>query len=162
MKIGIFVYSESGITLRAAQELAEMLVAAGHEPVVENLFEAKTSGKSGARVEPSYADLRKPSVEGSDAYIFASAVHAFSLPPAMNAWLKALPQLGGKKAACFVTKSLKPNWTGGNQAIARMRKAIEASGAKVVATGIAHGRAASYDSELRTLASGIIAAFPLP
>jgi hypothetical protein len=47
-----------------------------------------------------------------------------------------LPSLNGKKVACFVTKGLPFNWTGGNGAVSTMKKSCESRGGTVVGTGI--------------------------
>jgi flavorubredoxin len=75
-------------------------------------------------------------LESYDALVLGSPVHAFSLAPAMNAYLEQVDSLQDKKIACFVTKSLRFNWTGGNQAIGKMKKICESKGGKVVGTDI--------------------------
>jgi len=68
--------------------------------------------------------------------VFGAPVHAFSLAPPMKIYLEQIGSLQDKKIACFVTKGLKFNWTGGNQAIGKMKKIIESKGGKVVGTDI--------------------------
>lgn len=161
MKIGIFVYSEAGHTLSVARLLAEKLTEMGHEPAVEDLLGVRIESQGAGRVQPSLADLKRPAVSGCDAYVFASPVQAFSLPPAMAAWLGALPSLGGARAACFVTKALPWHWTGGNQAVGEILKTLEASGASVAATGIVNWSGAGRESGIRKVVTKIASAFPV-
>lgn len=105
MKIGIIVYSQTGNTATAAQKLKEKFETAGHSAQIEKVT---TSGE----VKPGAKDIRLnnvPSVETYDGLVFASPVHAFSLAPAMAAYLKQLSSLGERKVAFFVTKMLPFN-----------------------------------------------------
>jgi len=71
-----------------------------------------------------------------DALIFGAPVHAFSLAPAMKAYLEQITSLQNKKVACFVTKGLPFHRTGGKQAISQMKKISESKGGTVLGTGI--------------------------
>ncbi|MBU4547928.1 MAG: flavodoxin, partial [Euryarchaeota archaeon] len=77
-----------------------------------------------------------PEVEKYDALIFGSPVHAFALSLAMKTYLEEIPSLHGKKIALFVTKGTRFNWTGGNQAINKMKKICQSKGGTIIGTGI--------------------------
>lgn len=54
----------------------------------------------------------------------------------MNAYLNQIPSLQDKKIACFVTKGLPFDSTGGNQAIKQMKNVCRALGGVVIGTAI--------------------------
>ncbi len=134
MKIGIVVHSQTGHTLSVAENLKNKLESAGHSVNIERL----------TPVDPEQADPKKvrleklPDLSAYDALILAARVQGFSASPVMKAYLPQLPLLNGKKVACFVTKALPLDATGGNQAISLMKSAVESKGGTVVGTGIVH------------------------
>jgi NAD(P)H dehydrogenase (quinone) len=132
MKIGIIVYSQTGNTDTAAQKLKEKFDAAGHTTRIEKVTAI-------GEVKPGAKDVRLdniPAVDTYDALVLASPVHAFSLPLAMAAYLQQLPSLEKRKIACFVTKMLPFNWTGGNGAIARIKNLCQEKGGVVCGSAI--------------------------
>lgn len=132
MKIGIIVYSQTEHTYSVATKLKEKLQAKGHETEIEKLI---PSGE----VHPGSKNIKfktNPSLESYDALIFGAPVHAFSLAPAMKAYLEEIESLQDKNIACYVTKSLPFNITGGNKAISIMKKLCESKGGKIVGTDI--------------------------
>ncbi len=132
MKIGIIVYSQTGNTDAAAQKLKEKLEVAGHSAHIEKVT---TVGE----VKPGAKDIQLdsiPEVESYDGLVFAAPVHAFSLPPAMTAYLQQLPSLDERKVAIFVTKMLPFKWTGGNRTIAHMEKLCQEKGGALCGSAI--------------------------
>jgi NAD(P)H dehydrogenase (quinone) len=125
MKIGIIVHSQTGHTHEVALKIQEKFQATGHTVNVEQLT---ISG--GVRPE------NPPDTGTYDALVFGAPVHAFTLSKGMEAYLKQIPSLQGKKVALFVTKGQRFLWTGGNQAISKMKKICESKGAIVCGTGI--------------------------
>ncbi len=132
MKIGIIIHSQTGHTLSVAQKLQEKLTAAGHSANIE-----KISPVDAKQTDPKKIQLNKlPDLSPYDALVLAAPVQAFSLSAVMKVYLPQLPSLNGKKVACFVTKGLPFNWTGGNHAISQLKSGVESKGGKVVETGI--------------------------
>ncbi|PKL67238.1 MAG: flavodoxin [Methanobacteriales archaeon HGW-Methanobacteriales-1] len=131
MKIGIIVYSKTENTYSVAQKLQKKFQES-HEVEIESVVPAGEVPMKAKNVEFQ----SKPELESYDALIFGAPVHAFSLAPPMKSYLEQLDSLQDKKIACFVTKGLKFNWTGGNQAIGKMKKICESKGGKVVGTDI--------------------------
>lgn len=132
MNIGIIYYSQTGNTRSVAEKLQQRIASAGHTAALE---EITISGSTPA--QPGKFELKNiPSPSGYDAVIFGAPVQAFSLNPVMKAYMEQLPDMTGKKTACFVTKQIPILWTGGTGAIARMKNACESRGAKVAGTGI--------------------------
>lgn len=132
MKIGIIIHSQTGHTNEAAQKLQEGLLAHGNEVEIQQLrLEGgqQTPGKD-SRIE------NPPDVSKYDAVIFGAPVQAFSLSKVMSLYLEQVPSLQDKKIALFVTKGLRFNWTGGNQAIGKMKKISQAKGGMVYGTDI--------------------------
>jgi flavodoxin len=132
MNIGIIVYSQTGNTLSVAKQLEERLASDGHTVSLERV---RISGDAG----PGTKDVtftNQPDPTKFDALVFASPVQAFSLAIPMQRYLERIPQIQGKKIACFVTKQLPFRWTGGNRGIAQIVRACESKGAEVVDTEI--------------------------
>lgn len=125
MKIGIIVYSQSGNTLTVAEKLKQRLANAGNEVAIERVTTAGKARPGTKNIEFKNA----PRVDPYDALIFASPVQGFTLAEPMAEYLKQLPPLQGKQAACFVTKQLPSRWTGGNRAVGQMKKICAARGA---------------------------------
>lgn len=126
MKIGIVLYSQTGNTLGVAEKLMSALTAKGH---TVDLLKLQTVGEAQPGKPTQFESL--PDITPYDAYVFAAPVQAFSLCLPMKDYLKTLPALDDKKAACFVTKHLKSPILGGNSAIKAMRKGLESKGATV-------------------------------
>ena len=78
----------------------------------------------------------RPELDKYEALVFGAPVNAFALSSAMATFLTELTSLANKKIACFVTKALPFRWTGGNQAMATMKKLCESKGATVLDTEI--------------------------
>ena len=132
MKIGIIVHSQTEHTYSVAQKLREKLISVGHEANVERVIPV-------GDVAPGAKDIKfenQPDSQVYDALIFGAPVHAFSLSPAMKAYLEQLPSLQNKIIACYVTKGAPFKWTGGTRAIGQMKKICNAHGGKVSETGI--------------------------
>ena len=132
MNIGIIIYSQTNHTYSVAQKLQDRLAAEGHEVNIERVI---PTGK----VNPGEINVNfqnQPDTDSYDALIFGSPVHGFSLAPAMNAYLNQIPSLQDKKIACFVTKGLPFDSTGGTQAIKQMKNVCRSRGGTVIGTAI--------------------------
>jgi flavodoxin len=132
MKIGIIVYSQTENTYSVAQKLQEKFLANGYEAEVERVV---IEGEAGPGAK-NLAFQNAPDPALYDALVFGSPVQAFRLAAPMKTYLEQVDSLKDKKIACFVTKGLKFNWTGGNQAIGKMKKICDSKGGKVVGTDI--------------------------
>jgi flavodoxin len=132
MKIGIIVHSQTGNTYSVAQSIQEALSRKGYSVNIERI----------SAVNDKETDINKiqfktlPNLKSYDALVFGAPVHAFNLCPGMTAYMSQIPSLQGKKIACFVTKGLPLNSTGGNQAISKMKKICESKGGDVCGSGI--------------------------
>jgi flavodoxin len=131
MNIGIIVYSQTGHTLSVAQKIHEKLAEKNHQVKIEQVT------ITGEATPGKFEIAGKPAVDDYDALVFGAPVQAFSLCTVMDAYLKQLPSLAGKKAAFLVTKQLPFAWTGGNRAIKSMRSICENKGAQTLGAGIA-------------------------
>lgn len=150
MSIGIVVYSQTGNTKTVAQKIKESL----HSSYDINLetIEVEEQSKH-EKAEGEIVD--KPAVSDYDIIIFGAPVHAFTLAPAMKNYLKELEGLEGKKVVCFVTKSLIFNWTGGYQAIHKMKKICQSKGADISETAIIRWSASNSDEQVEELITKI-------
>ena len=132
MNIGICVYSQTGNTASVAKEIEKKLSAADHNVKIEMIT---VEGE----VKPGKSDYQfktVPDLGKYDVLVFGSPVQAFSLSSVMSSYLKQIESLQNKKVACFLTKGLPFNWTGGNRAIRQMRKICEGKNAEIFDTGI--------------------------
>jgi NAD(P)H dehydrogenase (quinone) len=132
LKIGIIIYSQTEHTYSVAQKLQDKFIASGHDANLERILITEDSGSGSKKFEFK----SQPDVNIYDALIFGAPVHAFSLAPPMKAYLEQIKSLENKKVACFVTKGAPFHWTGGKQAVAKMKKICKSKGGSVIATGI--------------------------
>jgi flavodoxin len=132
MKIGIIVYSQTNNTYSVAQKFQEKLLEAGNEVNIERVIPVGDVNPGSKNIEFE----NNPDINEYDALILGSPVHAFSLAPAMKIYLDQIPQIQDKKAALFVTKGLRFNWTGGTRAIGQMKKICQSKGGMILGTGI--------------------------
>jgi flavodoxin len=144
MKIGIVVFSYTGNTASAAEEIKKSLVKKGHTVRIEKI---ETDGDA-QKMRNDIKFRTIPKTGQYDALIFGSPVWAFHLNPIMNRYLSDIPSLEGKKSAVYVTKDLKPHWTGGNQSVRKMKKLVEKKGGKVLGTGIIVWKKTGPDDEM--------------
>jgi flavodoxin len=147
MNIGIVVYSQTGNTLSVAEKLKDRLISAGHAASIERLAPVLANPKDPL----SFHFDALPDLAGYDALVFAAPVQGFSLSQVMAAYLPLMPDLTGRKAACFVTKQLASAWTGGNKAIAQMTKAVEDKGGTVCGTGMIMWSSKQREKELEEM-----------
>lgn len=144
MNIGIVVHSQTGNTLSVAERLREKLAAAGHAVALERL-------EAEGEVRPGVRDVRLksvPDVEAYDAVVLGSPVHAFALSVAMQAYLRQVPSLAGKRVACFVTQFFPFAWMGGHHALRQMARACQAKGATVCGTGVVNWSRRNRDQRI--------------
>jgi flavodoxin len=131
MNIGIIVLSQTGHTLQVAEKLKEALKGKGHSAVVEQITITGEIAPDKPAMITSAPDAAK-----YDAVVFAAPVMAFSLNPAMKAYLSQMKEMAGKKTGFLVTKQWPSKWTGGNGAVKTMKTLVEAKGGIACASGI--------------------------
>ena len=148
MKIGIIVHSFTGNTDSVARKFQEKLQQAGHTAEVERL--AIKGGEQTNNLQ--FVLENPPAVSAYDALIFGAPVRGFSISPVISAYLNQLDSLKDKKVACFVTKQLNSNWTGGKRAIAGMKTICQAKGGQVVGTGVVFWKSKTRENDIEALA----------
>lgn len=132
MKIGIIVHSYTGNTYEVAQKLHDKLLDDGKDVEIQRVRMVGGDKPKGQDITIE----NPPDVEKYDALIFGSPVHAFALSLAMKTYLEQISSLQKKKIALFVTKSTRFKWTGGNQAINKMKNICQSKGGIIIGTGI--------------------------
>jgi len=153
MKVGIIVYSQTGNTLSVTEKIAKSLSAKGQ--TVELLHVETESAGSGSG---SHISLRStPDVAPFDVIIFASPVQAFSLAPAMKAYLSQIGDLSGKKIHCFVTQHFKKAWMGGNRAVSQISSVCKAKGGSIISTGIVNWSSEKRDQQIEEIVAALSA-----
>lgn len=151
MKIGIIVYSETGHTLEVATRLQAKLTTLGHAAAIERIAaDAVAPGQL-----PNL--LHAPSVASFDTLVFAGHVQAFSLAPAMRAYLSQLDSLNGNRTACVLTQHFKHAWLGGNRAMKQMILAVEGKGGVCLGSGIVHWSAKDREAQIESVCDRIVA-----
>ena len=136
MNIGIFVNSKTGNTLSVAEKLRERLLALGHTVALERVVASNDGEMDINKIVIS----NPPSTQGYDLLVFAAPVNGFRLAFAMQAYLRGLPSLEGKRLAGFVTEAFPVPWMGGNQSLNGMEKLVNAKGGTLSATGVVNWR----------------------
>lgn len=129
MNICIPVHSRTGNTRSVAERLRQTLESSGHTVRIIDVRAVSSSGHDPA--DQSFDGVT--TLNGYDGIVFGSPVHAFSLAPDMEAFMKLLPSLKGKTVACFVTQAFPFAWMGGIRAVRQMTKLCRARGATVSA-----------------------------
>ncbi|MDZ7671823.1 MAG: hypothetical protein U5K53_03160 [Halanaerobiales bacterium] len=134
MNIGIVVYSHTGNTYSVVERFKNELEEMDNEVTIERLEPVDKE-----EVHPGAKNIeykRIPDLDKYDGYIFASPIQAFSLCTGMKSFLENMDSLNNKEVACFITKGLPFNWTGGNRAIRQFKKLLKQKDANIVETGI--------------------------
>jgi flavodoxin len=132
VNIGIIVWSQTGNTYSVAEKIKQKLDTAGHSVNIERI---KIIGD----FKPRQKDIQfetLPAVGKYDGVVFGAPVHAFALAQPMRKYLEQIPSLAGKKIALFATKQLRFKWTGGNQAVSKMKRICKSKNGKICGSGI--------------------------
>lgn len=152
MNIGLIIYSQTGHTLSVAEKLREKLSAAGHVVALERL-------EAEGAVRPGVRDVRLksvPDVTAYDAVVLGSPVHGFAVSAVMQAYLRQVPSLAGRRAACLVTQSFPFAWMGGNRALRQMTRACQTKGATVCAVGVVNWARRSREQRIAAVVDKLI------
>ena len=127
MKIAIIYYSFSGNTKRACVFLKERLGALHHSvdmidlrPVKEATAFTRQCAEAAFRFTPQL-DVCNFDMEIYDMVVVASPVWAFTIAPALKAYLHNVKNISGKKIACFLTYG---SGMGAQQALKRLEKTM--------------------------------------
>lgn len=132
MNIGIILWSQTGNTHSVAEKIKKKLISVGHAVNIDRL---KIIGE----FKPGQKDIQFETlrdVKKYDGIVFGAPAQAFSLAQVMKKYLSQIPSLKDKKIALCVTKELRFNWTGGNQAINKMKKTCLKNDGAVYGSGI--------------------------
>lgn len=155
MKIGIIVYSKTGHTLSVGEKLKEKLSAQGHEVAIERIV--PTSAKNDTPMDVTFGEL--PDISPYEGIIFAAPTQAFSLCPVMKAYLPRVQNLSGKKIACLTTQHFAYAWLGGNNAIRKMRNAIESKGGVMMDSRVVNWSRAEREDQITRVVNDLVALF---
>jgi flavodoxin len=132
VNIGIIIWSQTGNTYSVAEKISEKLTSVGHSVNIDRLSIV-------GEFKPGQKDIQfvtLPDVQKYDGIVFGAPVQAFSLVQVMKKYLGQIPSLKDKKVALYVTKQLRFNWTGGNQAINKMKKFCKSKDGTICGSGI--------------------------
>ena len=120
MKVGIFIYSQSGHTVSFARTIAEHLRKAGIDTDIE-LLRCRGIPKPWTR---NIEFRRIPDVTEYDIILFGGPVWAFNASRVILAFIQTIDSLKGKKAIPFVTHGL-PLKFGPKRALKNMSKKLD-------------------------------------
>lgn len=132
MNIGIILWSQTGNTYSVAEKIKERLTSAGHSVNIDRL-------RIVGEFKPGQKDIQfetLPDIKKYDGIVFGAPVQAFSLAQVMKKYLSQIQSLKDKKVALYVTKQLRFNWTGGNQAINKMKRTCRKKDGTICGSGI--------------------------
>ena len=118
MKIGIIVFSKTNHTFSVAEKLNQFLLDKGFDATLERVEGLNTDPRDKGPVELTHI----PNIESYDFLIFGTPVWAFSLPAAMEDYLKQIPLLYKKKVYLYVTMQFPFAFLGGNLTIKKMKE----------------------------------------
>lgn len=145
MNIGIVVFSQTGNTRLVGERLKETLEDRGHQATLHQI----NAGAQEETGDQGVDAVDTPATQEYEALVFGSPVHGFSIPPDMQNYLKQVAALNGKPVACFVTKQLPFAWTGGSQALARMKQLCQGHGGRVVGDTVVYWNRSPRDEHIR-------------
>lgn len=134
MNIGIIVYSYTGNTLYAANQLKDVLENQGHHVT---LSQVKAENE-----DPKLLDsplIQRPDPLPYDRVIFACPVRGFQVAPIMKTYLEDLPDLKKKPVGIFVTHAFPFAWMGGKTAISMMKGLLVGRSANIKPSAIVNG-----------------------
>jgi flavodoxin len=129
MKIGIFVFSETGHTLQVAEEAEKKLLDQGHNVELQKI--EIFGSLENSRVKDISELKNAPEPVGYDGFVFASFVTAFNLNKIMRVYLEGIPEIQGK-VCCITTQHFMQSWMGGNRTLKQMSKIISKKGGDVI------------------------------
>lgn len=132
MKTGIIIHSVTNNTLSVGHRLLEALLTKGNDACLERVTAFNEDVKTTTQVRLSSA----PDVGSYDMVVIGAPVHGFSLSCVMAAYLKQLPNLRGKRVACFVTEHFPKPWMGGSRAVRQMARQVAELGGIVTQTAV--------------------------
>jgi hypothetical protein len=110
----------------------EALVSKGSDACLERVTAVNEDAKTTQEVRLASA----PDTGPYDVIMLGAPVHGFALSRVMEAYLKQLSGLNGKRVACFVTEHFPKPWMGGNRAIKQMVQHITQLGGTVTETAV--------------------------
>ena len=134
LKIGIIVYSQTGNTFSAVEQLQKKLSKNGHNAYIERLKPLNPD-----KIKPGTENIKYkevPDLTKYEGYIFAGPVHALSISAGLQSYLNEIHSLDNKKTACLITKGLPFNWTGGNRALNQLKRLVKSKEGEYIAGGI--------------------------
>jgi len=143
MRLALVYYSFSGKTQRAVEYLQQELISKNQEVVVieikpqveeRNFFKQCLAAYFKKKIE--FQSTLNYYLSEFDYVIFASAVWAFTITPALRSYLEKAEGLQDKKAGCFLTYG---SGTGARKALRELEGILESKGANVVYSKVLQG-----------------------
>ena len=128
MKIGIILHSKTGNTFNVARKIASKC---SEKNFNADIFRLQAEGK----LYPRSKDITivdPPAIKTYDLLIFGGPVWAFTASPVITTYLQSISNCSGKKVLCFVTMGFPFTFLGGTQALNKMNKLLDNSGAKIL------------------------------
>ncbi len=143
MNIGIIVYSKTGNTNYVAEQICERLVQDGFSAAVER-FSVLSPDDPKAKLRLTAT----PDPNRYDALIFGAPVQAFSLDPAMTAYLSQIGALKPTKTLCFITQHFKSALFGGNNATKQLLSLLKGKGIAAKPMGVVNWSGEKKDDQI--------------
>lgn len=148
MNIGLIVYSYTGNTLFAANQLKDALEKQGHKVT---LAQIKAENEDPKLTE--FTLTQSPDPLPYERVIFACPVRGFQVAPIMKIYLEDLPDLTHKPVGLFVTHAFPFAWMGGKTAVSMMKGLLVGRNADLKVSAIVNGgkKASDITTMIHTL-----------
>jgi NAD(P)H dehydrogenase (quinone) len=147
MKIGIIIHSHTGNTLSVGERLKEVLLVGGCNVQLERVLAVNEDPNNKASIQLKSI----PDIAPYDFLVIGAPVRGFSQSPVIKAYLSQLPDIHGKKVACYVTQHFPKPWLGGTRAIKQMIYSIEEKGGIIAETGIINWTGKTRENQISEL-----------
>lgn len=148
------VYSEKGHSAAIAEKIKKVLADENINTEIKR-FRIKSEKPLNA-VTSDFSIIDAPEgLEKFSLIVFVSFVTGFMLNPVMAKYLSDIEIKSGMPCICIAAKQFKSRWTGGNQAVNKMKKLCSAKGMKVVGSGIFSRKMENYDELIKDQADMI-------
>ena len=156
-KTGFIVFSENGHSLSIAEKIKKIIEK---EKIQAEINQIKIESEEPVNAATSNFSFNEASgkVDKYDFIVFISFVTGFALNPVMKKYLSDMPEVRGSCGICIAAKQFKSKWTGGTQALKKMKKICRKKGMKIIGEGIFSRKMENYEELIKDQAEFILKA----
>jgi len=148
MEVSILVHSKTGNTRKFADSISARLSALGHKVSLTQLQTTVPINGGSVRQPMDIRFVNLPDITTADLILFGGPVWAFSPSPVIDAAMKQLGSLQGKKAMSFCTMGFPLKGMGGKGSLRWMDRRLKELGADVLPGSICCQMMHKLDEEI--------------